>query len=445
MIINTNDQISKLPNDVLVKILGRMTMVDAVRTSVLARRWENVWKETSHLSLDMRWIARARSLLSDVTPEAAKSVTKVIKDHRGNLESFTLFHEPCQYEQGMFEAWIQSLIHEKLTKHLMLVNCRSEQNTKQNIPLNLPPKSFSHPNLHSLMLSQYDLETPHAFNSCWNIKTLKLIGISAEIEVFNVVLVSCVSLEALVLKISCHKRSGILKIENRKLKFLHLSCSDQIDGLEVSSPGVDIFSIESLSSDVDKVVIANPRIKFSRNYWTTGTNFPHISYNISCPDQEEKSVGHEFMMSRPSDYMKRFGSMSVSVDLTNTKEVEMLKDVLVAWPVEMVELEIKFKNNSTPQNEGESSIGGTWKKFWEGTKPFPNANFRAYNIWLINFSGSKEEFAFASRLITQGTVARTMVIKLSPVSPTKKSELKAAVARLKELPKGHRELGILVS
>ena len=35
--------------------------------------------------------------------------------------------------------------------------------------------------------------------------------------------------------------------------------------------------------------------------------------------------------------------MSVSVDLTNAKEVKMLKQVLAAWPGDMQEVEILFK------------------------------------------------------------------------------------------------------
>lgn len=71
-----HDRISKLSKDVLLKILSKVSTVEAVRTSVLSKRWVNVWKEMSHLSLDMRRIAKA--LLSDVTThEAANSVTKV--------------------------------------------------------------------------------------------------------------------------------------------------------------------------------------------------------------------------------------------------------------------------------------------------------------------------------------------------------------------------------
>lgn len=50
--------------------------------------------------------------------------------------------------------------------------------------------------------------------------------------------------------------------------------------------------------------------------------------------------------SKSGKYMRRFASLSVSVDLKNTNEFEMLKDILVAWPGEMKELEILFKVGS---------------------------------------------------------------------------------------------------
>lgn len=49
------------------------------------------------------------------------------------------------------------------------------------------------------------------------------------------------------------------------------------------------------------------------------------------------------IMNGSRDFMRKFASLSVSVDMTNTKEVEMLQEVLVAWPEDMEELEILFK------------------------------------------------------------------------------------------------------
>ncbi|CAF1945162.1 unnamed protein product [Brassica oleracea] len=143
------------------------------------------------------------------------------------------------------------------------------------------------------------------------------------------------------------------------------------------------------------------------------------------------------MLSGFNNCMKMLSLMSVSVDLTNAKEVEMLRQVLAAWPVEMGELEIVSKINNDASKESESSIGKTRNTIWEETKPFPNAEFRVYAVWLSNFSGSEEEFALASCMITHGTVIRTVTIRPSSSSTTKKSKIKAAIAKLKELPKCH--------
>ncbi|ESQ56052.1 hypothetical protein EUTSA_v10027448mg [Eutrema salsugineum] len=395
--INTDDRISKLPNDLLAKILSRLSLKEAMRTSV-------------------------------------------INDHHGHLEKCTIIYYPYQCEDGMVEAWIRSLIHVKHIKHLTLKNFICPFRPNPTITLDLPPESFSHPCLDSLTLSRYNIETSHAFDNCWNIKKLELTGISAGVGVFNVVLVSCPSLEVLVVDINCHKGRGLLKIGNRNLKFLYLSCYN-IDAIEVSSPNLDILTIGNLLCEKEKVVIASPRLQFYRNYWTT--LYAHTSYSISCPDQEKKSIGHEFLMRRSRDFLSEFASMSVSVDLANTKEVEMLHEILAACPREMEELEILFKKSNSPRKV-ETSIARTQKQFWEETKPFSHANFSAYTVRLSNFSGSKEEFTLASRLITQGMVGKTMLIKPSSFSPSDKLEIEGAVANLNELPKGHIELDIVM-
>ncbi|KAJ0231131.1 F-box/LRR protein [Hirschfeldia incana] len=345
-VVSSLDRISKLPEDVLLKILSKLPMEEVLRTSVLSKKWVDVWKGTSHLYLDMRNIAQANVLLPEVSHQAAGSVTKIIKDHRGHLERCTIYHDSLQCEDGVFESWIQSLVNVKHIKHLKLVNLfdHLDSVTRSNVTLDLPPKSFSHPDLISLFLDEYNFEAPHAFYSCWSLKDLRLINISAETEVFNAVLVSCPSLEVLALRISCPKNSGTLKIENNNLKFLFLSCLG-IEGLNVSSPNLDILSIEYLSCTEENCVTASARLHFDRNYWTAGHCFAHTSYDISCPHQ----------------------------------------------------------SNNAARKESESSIEITRSTLLEEAKPFPNAQFRVHNVRLSNFSGSKEEFALASSMITHGT------------------------------------------
>ncbi|EOA18136.1 hypothetical protein CARUB_v10006599mg [Capsella rubella] len=438
-----DDRISILPTDLLLKILSSLTIEEAVRTSALSKRWMNVWKETADLCVDMRYITLSKNIFIDVSPYAARWMTKVINDHNGRFERVTINHYPYQCEDGTVEAWIHSLIHVKHVKHLNLVNyiIRFIAKTKTNYTLDLPPQSFSHPNLESFYLGRYNLKDPHAFRSCSNLKSLKLVGVFAEIEVFNAVLLSCPSLQVLVVKINCYEQSGPLIIGNRNLKFLYLS-GYQIDGFEVVAPSLEILTVQSLSCEMDKFVMTNPRLQFSRNYWATGQLYSHTSYCISCPPQDKSSIGHEVMISASSEYMQRSASMSVSLDLTNAKEVDMLNEVLSVWPVEMEELEIVFKNNNAPMEELESCIGSTKRNFWEETKPFPSRYFRAYTVWLINFSGSKEEFALASCLIAQGTVVKKMLIRPSSIPLSNKFEIEEAVTRLNELPKCYTKLSI---
>ncbi|CAA7045378.1 unnamed protein product [Microthlaspi erraticum] len=414
-----------------------------MRTSVLSHRWGDLWKETttSHLHLDLRRFAEVGTPLAD-THDAARSMTKVINNHRGHIERCTLYFYSYQCENGMIEAWIRSLIHENRIKHLTLEKdlCPFKRNIKHITP-DLPPNSFSNQNLESLALGGYNLEAPHAFNNCWNLKSLRLYAVVAEIGVFNVVLASCPSLDVLLLEINCHTRSGPLKIDNRHLKFLYIS-SYNVDGVEVSSPTLDILTIGCLSCKMENFVVANPRLHFHRNYWNKGYFVPHTSYNISCPDQEKKSIAHEYR-----NIMRKFASLSlsVSVDLTNTKEVEMLQEVLVSWREEMEELEILFKKSNAPMKQGEKSTGIIHEKFWEETKLFPDARFSVNTVWLINFSGSKEEYTLASRLITQETVIETMKIKpLLSFSPSTNLEIEGAITKLKELAKGQIELDIIM-
>ncbi|KAL0723991.1 hypothetical protein Bca4012_038590 [Brassica carinata] len=105
--------------------------------------------------------------------------------------------------------------------------------------------------------------------------------------------------------------------------------------------------------------------------------------------------------------------------------------VLGLWIRKMRVLEITFKDNNNAPDESSE------KKLWEedndnNVVAYPNAKFRVKTLWMPNFSGSEEEFAFASCLIKHETVVDGMMIETSSFSATKKSEIEAAVNKLTE-------------
>ncbi|CDY43871.1 BnaC09g33720D [Brassica napus] len=370
----------------------------------------------SHLVLDMRKTINANKNL-DVANRVATLITKIIDNHRGQLESCVIDH----YTDDM----IQSLTRVKQTKHLTLRH--QPGHMYHGGCIEFPPNSFTYPRLTSLSLHGYVLRTSHSFNNCQNLKTLKLSCILAsDLGVFNSVLASCPSLEVLVLDISCFKESGPLKIDNKRLKLLQVLETKKIDGIQVSSTRLDSLAIGRLSCGKDDFVLRCPRLRFYRNVWLAG-----LCYNIS---QEEKNSGHEEFVVTTSDLFRYFptASLSVSLDLMNPRQVERLRQVLNLWKFTMIELEILFTNNYSPREEGESPRN----KFLEENNkdhPFPNAKFRVETVWMHNFSSSEEEFALASCLIRQGTVIKRMMIKSTSFPAWKKLEIETAVAKLQAL------------
>ncbi|CAH2038696.1 unnamed protein product [Thlaspi arvense] len=432
--------ITELPDELLLKILMTMSTEEAVRTSLISKRWEGVWKKLPHLSFDMRKTVTSKEYLIDRSDYIAQLITKVIRNHGGHMECCKIQHFSYQIRDGMLETWIQLLTRVKHTKCLELRNLRSRR-TGSSVAW-LSPNIFSHPDLTSLLLFRYDLESALAFDNCHNLSILRLEKICAEAAVFNTVIKSCPFLKVLVLDITWYTRTGGLKIHHDNLKLLHLACTD-IDYIEVSAALLDIFSVNYVFVRECYVRLSIPRmLQFNKNDWLAEANMPHISYNISCGDQGEENIAHEFVVSRKNYNLRRFTSLTVSVDVMDPKEVHMLKEFLDVWGREVRKLEIFFKDNNVLKEEGESSVDVAQGKKWE--RFYLNADFIVKDVWMYNFSGlNEEEFVLASRFVTQGTMIKKLMIKTSPTNENNWLGIQTAVAKLMELPKGNKELNIV--
>ncbi|CAN6899097.1 unnamed protein product [Brassica oleracea] len=452
--IDDHDWISKLPDELLQTILSKLSTEEAVRTSRLSSRWMDVWKWRSHLVLDMNKVLETTpdEDLHRVSVELARSMTKAIKNHhRGHLESCIIHYEVLQCKNATLQSWIHTATRLKHTKSLTLTNRIPgyRRGYKRTSYLRLLPDTFSHHSLTSLSLCGFlVIITPHAFSNCENLKTLKLLNIAIpQASDLSGVLAACTSLEVIVLQVDFLTQDGVLKIENNSVKFLQVTFPYEIDRIEVYVTCLDVLDIRFIKGKRENFIIAGPNIQVNKNAWVSdhGIHTPRLVYNVSSYlAQEKKIICREVLVSDFHD-MRRDGSLSVTVDMTDPKEVEIVKEVLLMWATnKMIELEIFFKNKKAPKDEGECSTNNrAHKNLLEDAKPFPTATFRVYNVRLYNFDGSnEEEFAFASRLVTQKTVVRKMMIETTSFPPTKKLNAEAAVAKLMELPKCYKRLRI---
>lgn len=76
-------------------------------------------------------------------------------------------------------------------------------------------------------------------------------------------------------------------------------------------------------------------------------------------------------------------------------------------------------------------------RFGKRQNRFPMLSFVYMRYGCLTLAVQRKSFALASCMITHGTVIRTVTIRPSSSSTTKKSKIKAAIEKLKELPKCH--------
>ncbi|CAN6978697.1 unnamed protein product [Brassica rapa subsp. trilocularis] len=300
--IDDNDWISKLPDELLQLILSKLSTEEAVRTSLLSSRWEDVWKWRSHLVLDMNKVLETTpdEDLHRVSVELARSMTKAINNYRGHLERCIIQHYVSQCKDGTLQSWIHSVTRLEHTKDLTLVNYipATRRCTRASL-LSLLPDTFSHHSLTSLSLCGYTLIGPRAFSNCKNLKTLKLINVViSQASVLSGVLAACSSLEVVVLKVNFLTPRGVLKIENNNLKFLQLSFLYEIDRMEVYATCLDVLDIRCIKVKRDNFILVAPNIQVNTNAWLDDhgcIDCPHLYYHVSSYlAQEEKTFGMSF-------------------------------------------------------------------------------------------------------------------------------------------------------
>ncbi|KAI9083130.1 hypothetical protein K1719_034921 [Acacia pycnantha] len=251
------DFISNLPNDILLTILSLLPVDEAVRTSILSKRWLSLWKNTPHLDLDVMHMIKPLTQLQISPPDDQLDyvlnlpkyegirryniiVYLILHKHRGGLKSCKFTHFP----QKGIQINLAVLFERQNTVDELSLECKplNEEKIQRFLGLNAYGIFSS---LSSLEIVNYYLESPIPFGGCMKLKTLKLKLVDVEDETLLAILRRCYKLEILSL-VGCSKLRN-LEIFHMKLKFLELRalCVYQII---VSATSLEVLDISSLAS-----------------------------------------------------------------------------------------------------------------------------------------------------------------------------------------------------
>lgn len=238
------DRISNLPSGVIDDILKRLSLHDAVRTSILSREWRYNWVTIPYLQLNRR----GKFYLK---PHKFESfVDSILLQHKGTISRFAV-----ELPENVSHNDIDRLLH-FLSNHP--VECLTFG--FPGVPHYLLHKYvFSFEHLTKLELEYVAIVLPHEFKGFSQLLKLSLCFVVIEPEELRTIISKCPKLETLVIYFADDEADWYLDVEAPNLKCFEFSCSFQ--SIRLVCPGLEELSMCSFESYVDSATESS-MIKF---------------------------------------------------------------------------------------------------------------------------------------------------------------------------------------
>ena len=155
---NQNDFISRLPEDILLIILNKLPMEDAVATSLLSSKWRDLWKLTSNVDFNYRWVQVRRK-------EIHPSVNHFVRSHHG--KEIKCFSVSLRCKKSMVpdvQSWITYAAKKNVEE--LCINLNDREDNRKNRTYHLqhlcfPACDLSFSSLVKLILKFLWLDTDY--------------------------------------------------------------------------------------------------------------------------------------------------------------------------------------------------------------------------------------------------------------------------------------------
>ncbi|XLR21733.1 hypothetical protein S83_049633 [Arachis hypogaea] len=438
----SSDRLSDLPNELLTMVISSLSVAEAVRTSTLAKSWQELWRHAEHLEFDETTMSRP-SILPAKRQIGTGSlygtvISMVFNSYVGDLTSVSFKHFPRSIAVGELDFWVDFVLNKFKKINSLRLECEylvPEPKPpffsmgSKTVKFNFRPMNFL--NLNSLELTNYTMtmSTPEAFNGCgWKLKILKLKNMRMSDDVINGVLGKCLGLENLSIVES--KGFKTLEINNPWLKFLELGW------LIVNEVDLNVERLETLV--VDSLMCPPKSLKI----YTVNMRIFHVSCNsIAQRMHIRRSNGQPLLKTQDifeycSDLLgynsfnifQNILIASIDLDLNNIRESMALSYILrLSLCLETFEITIPPVEEDECSADANNSydnicLSFPTSLFWERNNLYNCMNHTLKFATIKGFTGKEQEVKFIEHVIKNATIIRKITIISDSATIAKEAE-----------------------
>ncbi|RCV09450.1 hypothetical protein SETIT_2G029700v2 [Setaria italica] len=260
-----NDRISALPDDILIKVLSLMTVMEAAVTACLSTRWRHLWGNVDHLILDKHTFKMQvpENSNNNENPdlwnqEATKFVSKVnevLHHHNGNgIKKIEVKFPLSSSHSADLDHWVEfAATSGSKTLNLILSGYHGMGATRHAEKYSFPLKHFvdlGGCRLHQLHLSMCSLEIVSAKLSgfCY-LDSLSLHRVSVVDSVVLNIMSSCCALRRFGLQ-RCHRLINMRFAHAKLVDLVVLGCKGLIS-ISIHAEKLKYFSYKGHKVDIE--------------------------------------------------------------------------------------------------------------------------------------------------------------------------------------------------
>ncbi|GLT58082.1 hypothetical protein SLA2020_310040 [Shorea laevis] len=382
------DKISSLPGHIIDNILSHLPIKDAVKTSVLSRKWRYRWATVPSLVFDTHCFSVSSQDPALIKNKLVSIIDHVLLLHNGPLQKFKLSHRDLLGIADI-DRWIL-FISRSFIKEFILEIWKGQRYR--------PPSSlFNCQNLIHLELFNCLLKPPESFKGFRNLKSLDLQHITITQDVFENLISSCPLLERLTLM----NFDGFmdLNIDAPNLQFF------DVGGVFRDVSFKNTFSLALISiglyvsiNDVDDQRKAGENSSKLLRFFA---NLPHIR-RLEIQSYFLKYLASGSIPSSLPEKSLDLNYLSIRINFSDLDETLAVLCLLRSSP-NLQELEILARPEEQPST-------GTFTNFW------------ADNLWcslftnlqvvkVVGISGLKTELDFINFILSNSPVLERMTVK----------------------------------